>query len=233
MRRRYPPVTAGTAPHRGTVTPTRRATTGSSRPARRAGATPKKMPTAAETANASTGDHQAMTAGSGETAATSSERADAEPDADQPADDAEQHRLDEELQQDVALPGAERLAQADLAGPLADADQHDVGDADAADEQRDGGDRGQHQGEQAEDAADGAEDLGLGDGRELLAVVLVLQGRDQPLLQRLDVVGASAPSPRARRCGRRRTAAARRSPGCAPRRRGRRRTSSRPSRRRR
>ena len=158
----------------------RSATTGSSRPARRAGATPKKMPTAADTANASTGDHQAMTAGSGDTAATSRDDADAEPDADQAADHAEQHRLDEELQQDVALPGAERLAQPDLAGPLPDADQHDVRDADAADEQRDRGDRGEHQGEQPEDAPDGAEDLGLGDGRELLAVVLVLQGRDQP-----------------------------------------------------
>ncbi len=36
---------------------------------------------------------------------------------------------------------------------------------------RDGGDRGEHQGEQAEDPADGAEDLGLGDRRELLALV--------------------------------------------------------------
>src|SRR4051794_21119483 len=52
--------------------------------------------------------------------------ADAESDADQAADDAEQYRLDEELQQDVALPGAQRLAQPDLAGPLPDAHQHDV-----------------------------------------------------------------------------------------------------------
>ena len=168
---RYPAahgVTSGLTP----FTRVRRATTGSSRPARRAGATPKKTPTATETPKASAGDHQAITAGSGETASDQQRRPDAEPDADEAADDAQQHGLDEELQQDVALPGAERLAQADLAGPLAHADQHDVGDADPADQQRDGGDRGEHQGEQAEDPADGAEDLGLGDRGELLAGVL-------------------------------------------------------------
>ena len=39
------------------------------------------------------------------------------------------------------LPGADRLADADLPGPLGDGHQHDVHDPDAADEQRDGGDR--------------------------------------------------------------------------------------------
>ena len=79
----------------------------------------------------------------------------------------QQHRLEQELQADVARPGADRLAQADLPGPLAHRDQHDVGDADAADQQRDPGDRGQHAGEDAQDVAEHAEDLLLGDRAEL------------------------------------------------------------------
>src|SRR6266704_3630819 len=45
--------------------------------------------------------------------------------------------LGEELAQDVPAPGAERLADADLAGPLRDRHQHDVHDHDAADHERD------------------------------------------------------------------------------------------------
>ena len=39
--------------------------------------------------------------------------------------------------------GAQGAADADLAGPLGDGREHDVHDADAADQQRDGGDRAQ------------------------------------------------------------------------------------------
>ena len=51
------------------------------------------------------------------------------------AEEAQGERLDQELQQDVAPGGAERLADADLAGALGDRDQHDVHDPDAADHQ--------------------------------------------------------------------------------------------------
>ena len=47
----------------------------------------------------------------------------------------ERQRLDEELSEDVARLRAERHADADLARPLRDADEHDVHDADAADEE--------------------------------------------------------------------------------------------------
>src|SRR5215218_5753775 len=50
----------------------RRATTGSSRPARRAGATPKKTPTATDTPKASRIDHQATAVGNGENRPTTS-----------------------------------------------------------------------------------------------------------------------------------------------------------------
>ena len=64
-------------------------------------------------------------------------------DAEHAAADREQHGLDEELAEDVGAPRAERLADADLARPLGDGDEHDVHDADPADEQRDRGDGGE------------------------------------------------------------------------------------------
>jgi hypothetical protein len=47
---------------------------------------------------------------------------------DQPADKADQYRLDEELLPDVALPGAYGHPYPDLVGPLGDGDEHDVHD---------------------------------------------------------------------------------------------------------
>ena len=48
--------------------------------------------------------------------------------------------FDEELEADVAPPRADRAAHADLARALEHRREHDVHDADAADEQRDAGD---------------------------------------------------------------------------------------------
>src|SRR3989442_6445374 len=61
--------------------------------------------------------------------------AEAERDAGDPADQRERDGLDQELEQDVTPPGADRHPQADLARPLRDRDQHDVHDTDATDEQ--------------------------------------------------------------------------------------------------
>src|SRR5262245_10790611 len=60
----------------------------------------------------------------------------ADRDAEGAAGEAEDERLDEELQQHVGAARAEGLAHADLAGALGDRDQHDVHDADAADRER-------------------------------------------------------------------------------------------------
>ena len=57
--------------------------------------------------------------------------------ADGAAQQRQEGALQEELQQDAAIGGAQRLAQADLASALADRDQHDVDDADGAQSQRD------------------------------------------------------------------------------------------------
>ena len=63
------------------------------------------------------------------------------------AERREEDRLDEELAEDVPAPGAEGLAQADLARPLGDRDQHDVHDPDPADQQADAADRREQDGE--------------------------------------------------------------------------------------
>ena len=77
------------------------------------------------------------------------------------ADQGEGDRLDQELHQDVLPAGAHRLAHADLAGALGHRDQHDVHDADAADQQGDADHAADHRGDAAQDAADRVEDLVL------------------------------------------------------------------------
>jgi len=67
--------------------------------------------------------------------------------ADRTADQAEHRRFDEELKEDVALPCADRFADPDLAGALGHRDEHDVHDADPADQQRDRGDSAEKQGQ--------------------------------------------------------------------------------------
>ena len=58
----------------------------------------------------------------------------AEDDADGSAEQSEQDGFGEELGADVAFGGAEGAAQADLGAAFEDGDDHDVGDADGADD---------------------------------------------------------------------------------------------------
>src|SRR5215470_9432418 len=60
--------------------------------------------------------------------------------ADQPADETDRQRLYQELLPDVSAARAEAAADSDLARPLQDVGEHDVHDADAANQQRDAGD---------------------------------------------------------------------------------------------
>ena len=57
------------------------------------------------------------------------------------ADHADDDGVDQELHDDVAPRRPHGAPHADLAGALAHGDEHDVGHADAADDQADGGDR--------------------------------------------------------------------------------------------
>src|SRR6266481_4169080 len=63
--------------------------------------------------------------------------ADPQAEADHAAHGGEQHRLGEELEEDVPAAAAHRHADADLARAFGDRHQHHVGDADTADDQRD------------------------------------------------------------------------------------------------
>ena len=112
---------------------------------------------------------------------------DAERDPEEPAGEAEQRRLDEELPADEPRLGPEGLAQADLADPLRDRHQHDVHHPDAADQQRDDGDPAQHDGEGAVDRARRGEDRLLGGDGEVH--VVVGRANDETL-----AFGASGPS---------------------------------------
>ena len=67
---------------------------------------------------------------------------DAQGQAQDAADHADHDGVDQELHDDVAPRRAHRAPHADLAGALAHRDEHDVGHADAAHDQADGGDRG-------------------------------------------------------------------------------------------
>jgi hypothetical protein len=55
-------------------------------------------------------------------------------DAAKSADQAERDRLDQKLQHDVEMPRADRFAQADFGSAFRDRNQHDIHDADAADD---------------------------------------------------------------------------------------------------
>jgi len=79
------------------------------------------------------------------------------------------------LHQNVALLGADGLADADLARPLRDRDEHDVHDADPAYQQRDPRDGAQHDVQVGGDLVKDAEDFLLGgDGKVVLFEVDVV-----------------------------------------------------------
>ena len=77
------------------------------------------------------------------------------------ADETEHDRLDQELHEDVALARADRHADADLARPLGDADEHDVHHADAADEEADRRDADEQERQRARIACGALLQLGL------------------------------------------------------------------------
>ena len=98
------------------------------------------------------------------------------------AEGRQHHRLDQELQQHLALQRADGQAQADLAGPFGDADQHDVHDADAADQQAHRGHRAEQRGHHLRGAG---QRLGELLGVEHVEVVVVGRRELAPLAQQL------------------------------------------------
>jgi hypothetical protein len=102
--------------------------------------------------------------------------------ADQPAEHRQHHRLDQELQQHLARDRADGEADADLARPLGHRDEHDVHDADAADEQADRGHRGDDLGQQGGRAGQRVADLL---GIEDVEIVLLAAGDVAALAQQI------------------------------------------------
>src|ERR1051326_4284361 len=92
-------------------------------------------------------------------------------DADAAAEAGKDDRFDEELQQDVAAPRADGLSDADLARPLRHRDEHDVHDADAADEQGDADDRSHDHGGGGERFGDHLQDLFLREHAEVVFLI--------------------------------------------------------------
>jgi hypothetical protein len=152
-----------------TVYSARRATTGSSLAACDAGYQPEAMPTNPETASDSATYPAVMCRDRSKTRPRT-------------AVHARQHDgLDEDLQHDIAVARAERLAHADFARTLGDADQHDVHDHDAAHHQRNAGHRHHHGGDHSQHLVDKDAD---GVGREGVEVVLLAGAGMEPGAQR-------------------------------------------------
>ena len=184
----------------------RRATMGSRRAAWRAGQTPKTTPTTRLKATATTTVRGLKAKPQPATWPMTAEAMTPSSDPDHAAQQRDDEGFHEELGQDVPAARPDGLADADLAGPLADRDQHDVHDPDAAHDQRDRGDPAEQHGEQPADGADGAQQLRLvGDaevGRPAGAdAVALVEGRRDRRLDRVDLVGrgdAQADRPHAR-----------------------------------
>ena len=127
-------------------------------------------------------------------------RQDPQQDAGDAADGREDQRFRDELNHDVAARRAERAPQPDLGSPLQDGDDHDVGDADATDEQCDGAKAQQQFGQRARRGGLGLQ-LGRGAAGGHLIGVLGVRGRRQGPEDRVDVVRVGADVDGARRVG--------------------------------
>ena len=88
----------------------------------------------------------------------------------------------QELRDDVAAPRAERLADADLAGPFGDRDEHDVHDDEGADDEADGRERGAEEDEFPFEFVEEAErGVGAGEGEVILvAGAEAVEGAERP-----------------------------------------------------
>jgi hypothetical protein len=151
----------------------------------RAGRKPNATPIRVEQANADDrggGEQHLEVAGE---AADHRAQQQGQADAEHAAEQAHQHRFDQELLADVALPRTHGHAHADLAGALGHRHQHDVHHADAADQQRDGGDGADQQGHRARGLLDGLADLGAVAEEEVLGAVAQGQQAGDRFLRRI------------------------------------------------
>ena len=89
----------------------------------------------------------------------------AEEEAHEAADDGKDEGFDEELEADVARGGADSFTDADFVGAFGDGDEHNVHDADAADDEGNASDEREDAGDDGEEGAGGVGDfVALEDG---------------------------------------------------------------------
>ncbi len=155
------------------------ASMGSSRAARRAGYRPKNRPTSAVIPMPSATDQSSTDAGTGVNRAMVVAIARAEQRADHATENRQHDRLGEDLRGDVAAPGAQRLAQTDLPGPLGDHHEHDVHDHDSADHEREADHADQHR----EDAV----------GRRVVDIENRVRGEDAEVVTRFRLQATGNP----------------------------------------
>ena len=112
--------------------------------------------------------------------------------SDQAAKNADHQGLDQELQQDPFTAGADRFTNADFPGPLSHGNQHDVHDADSADQQRYAGNAAKQQTERAQNRIHGVEDRRLVEDRKGILILpkKAQQGICQVRLSRIDCLAA-------------------------------------------
>jgi hypothetical protein len=109
------------------------------------------------------------------------------------AEHPEEHGFGQELDADVAFGGAQGAAQPDFGAAFEYADEHDVADADGADEQGDGAEAEEQAVERAFGGGARDQDVG-GSGDSDLVGVFGVRGGGEHLVHGLDLVGAPAPS---------------------------------------
>ena len=100
------------------------------------------------------------------------------------------HGLDEELLENIGVGRADGFTQADLARALDDRYEHDIHDADAADDERNRRDCGEEQREDGRDGAEKRKNVGFGFDREVIFIgirdaVILLEHRFDARLARM------------------------------------------------
>ena len=100
----------------------------------------------------------------------------AEEKTDNTARERENKGFKEKLHENVAGAGADGFADTDFVGAFGDRDEHDIHDADAADDERNGGDEGEDAGNNREEGVGGVSDfVAIGNGEILVAGFVVFQ----------------------------------------------------------
>ena len=94
----------------------------------------------------------------------------AEGEAEEATENGKDERFEEELEEDVYTGGTDGFTDADFVGAFRDGDEHNIHDADAANDEGDTGDKSEHARDDGEERASRVGDLiAVGDGEVVIA----------------------------------------------------------------